>query len=117
MSDLVFIRGLRAETVIGVYDWEREVRQVVVIDLEMTADVKQAAVTDSVESALDYNAVATRILGFCAEASFKLLETLAEHIAELVQREFNVARVKLVIGKPGALSSAENVGVIIERGS
>ena len=117
MKDLVFITGLRAETVIGVYAWEREVRQEVVIDLEMAADVRMAASRDEVESALDYSAIAARILRFCAEADFQLVETLAEHIAALVQREFGVSWVKLVVGKPGALSSAQNVGVIIERGA
>ncbi|MES9873934.1 MAG: dihydroneopterin aldolase [Candidatus Sedimenticola sp. PURPLELP] len=114
--DIVFLRDLRVETVIGIYDWEREIKQTVVLDLDMGTDIRKAAASDSIEDTLDYKAVSKRLIAFVEESSFQLVETLAERCAEIVLDEFNVPWVKLTLNKIGAVSSARDVGVIIERG-
>ena len=114
--DIVYINDLRIETIIGIYDWEREVRQTVAIDLEMAADNRKAAATESIEDALNYKAVAKRLIQFVEESEFKLVETLAERIAEIVLEEFDVDWLRLKLGKPGAVTGSKEVGVIIERG-
>jgi dihydroneopterin aldolase len=113
--DIVFVRELRIETVIGCYEWERRVRQFVVLDLEMRADARKAAAGDRVEDALDYEKVTTRVAEFVSASEFKLVETLAERVAELVMREFSVRRLRLTVSKPGAIRNARTVGVTIER--
>ncbi len=114
--DIVFLRGLRIDTVIGIYDWERQIQQTVVLDLEMSADVKKAAASDDIEDTLDYKAVAKRLASFVAESRFQLVETLAERCAGIVRDEFGVGWVRLTLNKEGAISDARDVGVIIERG-
>ncbi|MBV2092228.1 MAG: dihydroneopterin aldolase [Candidatus Thiodiazotropha sp. (ex Ctena orbiculata)] len=113
--DIVFIRDLRIETVIGIYDWEREITQTVVFDLEMGADIKKAAESDAIEDALDYKAVSKRLVSFVRESKFQLVETLAERCADIVLHEFNVPWVRLTLNKIGAVSMARDVGVTIER--
>lgn len=115
--DLVYIRELEIETVIGVYDRERTRRQVVSLDLEMAADVRRAAASDRIDGALDYKAVARRLIDFVGRSEFFLVETLAERVAGLVLEEFGVAWLRLRLGKPGALTGARDVGVVIERGA
>lgn len=115
--DIVYIRNLEVETVIGIFDWERAVRQVVSIDLEMQTDVRRAAATDRIEDAVDYKAIGKRIIAFVGDSSFGLVETLAERIAEIVREEFQVTWLRLRVSKPGALRGASDVGVIIERGT
>ncbi len=114
--DTVFIRGLRVDTVIGIFEWERRIRQRVRIDLEMSADVARAAATDAIDDALDYKAIGKRIIAFVGESEFQLVETLAEQVAAIVRGEFDVAWLRLSVSKPGALSGADDVGVTIERG-
>jgi dihydroneopterin aldolase len=114
--DTVFIRGLRADTVIGVYDWERRIRQTVVLDLEMGTDTRPAAGSDDVGEALDYAAVADRLLSFIEGSAFQLIETLAEQVADIVRSEFGVPWLRLRLAKPGAVAAAREVGVVIERG-
>lgn len=114
--DTVFIRGLRADTVIGVYGWERKVRQTIVLDLEMAADNRRAAASDAVEDALDYAAVSARLLAFIAGSEFRLIESLAEQVAAIVLKEFGVPWLRLRLSKPGAVTQALDVGVLIERG-
>ena len=114
--DIVFIRDLRIDTVIGIYDWEREIRQTVVFDLEMGADIAKAARSDAIEDALDYKAVSKRLVDFVRESEFQLVETLAERCAGIVLEEFQVPWVRLTLNKVGAVSAARDVGVIIERG-
>ncbi|EED30581.1 dihydroneopterin aldolase [gamma proteobacterium NOR5-3] len=116
MSDIVFIRALRLPTVIGVYAWEREVRQELLLDLEMAWDIAPAGVSDDVADALDYSAVATRLRAFAAENSFELIEKMASELASLVMAEFSVPWVRLRLCKPGAVTEAMDVGVLIERG-
>ena len=114
--DIIFIEALRVETVIGVYDWERRIRQSVVIDLEMGADVARAAANDDVADTLDYKAVSKRVQQFVGESSFLLVETLTERIAALVLDEFSVPWIRVKLNKVGALRGAAGVGIVIERG-
>lgn len=114
---IVFIRGLQIETVIGVYDWERQIKQTVSLDLEMAHDNHGAARTDSVEDALDYSAVAGRLMNFIGDSDFQLLETMAEQCAAVIMEEFSVPWLRLRLSKPGAVRAAQEVGVIIERGA
>ena len=114
--DIVYIRELEVRTIIGIFDWEREQRQVVSLDLEMGSDIAAAAATDTIENALDYKSVAKRLIDFIEKSEFFLVETLAERVADIVVNEFNVPWVKLRIGKPGAVTGSKDVGVIIERG-
>ena len=114
--DIVFIRQLEIETVIGIYDWERKIRQTVVLDLEMSTDVRRAAASERIQDALDYKAVAKRLQQFVSESEFQLVETLAERCAEIVLGEFSVDWVRLTLNKRGAITGAQDVGVIIERG-
>lgn len=114
--DIIFIRELRIETIIGVYPRERDLRQTLLLDLELGADIRPAAATDRLEDTLDYQAVAQRISHFAAACDFHLVETLAEQIAELLLREFVIPWLRLTLRKPGAPSGAEAAGVLIERG-
>ena len=115
--DIVFIEDLRIQTVIGVYDWEREITQTVSLDLEMATDIRKAASSDSIEDTLNYKAVAKRLIAFVGESEFQLVETLAERIAGIVTEEFGVSWLRLKLHKPGALRGSRDVGVMIERGS
>jgi dihydroneopterin aldolase len=114
--DIVYIRELQVETVIGIYDWEREVRQTVSLDLEMGTDIRAAAATEDIENTLNYKTVAKRLIAFISQSEFLLVETMAEEIAQIVQEEFNVPWLRLRLSKPGAVRGARDVGVIIERG-
>jgi len=114
---IVFLRDLRVDTVIGIFEWERNTRQVVAIDLEMATDVARAAATDSIDDALDYKTISKRLIEFVGSSSFQLVETLAEEIARIVREEFAVPWVRVSLSKPGAIRGARDVGVIIERGS
>lgn len=115
--DQVFIRGLEVQAVIGAYDWERTIRQRLVLDLEMDWDIRPAAADDDLTLALDYAAVSQRVLDYVSASSFELVETLADRLATLIMEEFSVSGLRLVITKPGAVSEARRgVGVIIERG-
>ncbi|MFT6295200.1 MAG: dihydroneopterin aldolase [Glaciecola sp.] len=115
--DIVYIRELEIETIIGIYDWEREQRQVVSLDLEMATDIRPAAKDDDIQKTLDYKSVAKRLIDFVEKSEFFLVEKLAEEIAAIVQNEFGVSWLRLRLGKPGAVTGSKEVGVIIERGS
>ncbi|MBC8519472.1 MAG: dihydroneopterin aldolase [Gammaproteobacteria bacterium] len=114
--DIVYIKDLQIKTVIGIYDWEREIKQTVSIDLEMGTDICKAAESDTIEHTLDYKSVSKRIISFVEESSFQLVETMAERIAAIVRSEFTVSWVRLRVSKPGAVTGSRDVGVIIERG-
>lgn len=114
--DKIFLNELKVDTVIGIWDWERKIRQTVVIDLEMSADVAKAAATDNVDDTLNYKLVAKRIRTFVADSSFQLVETLAERIAGIVRDEFDVEWVKVRVNKVGAIRGSRDVGILIERG-
>ena len=115
LSDTIFLHDLRVETVVGIWDWERKIRQIVSIDLEMAADIRRAAVTDKIEDALNYKAVAKRVQQFVGDSSFQLVETLAEKIAALILDEFAVPWVQVRVNKPGAIRGARDVGITIRR--
>jgi dihydroneopterin aldolase len=113
--DKIFIRALKAEAVIGIFDWERQVKQTVLIDIELSADIRKAALSDSVDDTLNYKRVAKRVLAFVEASKFHLVEALAEHVAMLILEEFGVAWVSIVLSKPGAIRTSRDVGVALER--
>jgi dihydroneopterin aldolase len=113
--DIVYLTDLKIDTVIGIFDWERRIRQTVSLDLEMTTDVARAAATDSIEDALDYKAVAKAVIEFVQKSEFQLVETLAERVAELILTRFGIESVRLRVNKRGAIRGARDVGVVIER--
>jgi len=115
--DIVYIRELEIETIIGIYDWERDQKQVVSLDLEMGTDISLAASSEDIENTLDYKLVAKRLIEFIEGSEFFLVETMAENIAQIVLEDFSVPWLKLRLGKPGAVTGSKDVGVIIERGS
>ena len=115
-KDRVIIEGLEVRTVIGIYDWEREIRQTVRLDLEMAWDISAAAVSDDIADALDYKAVSKRLIAFVEGSQFGLIEALAEQCARIVLDEFSVPWLRLKLSKPGAVRGSENVAVLIERG-
>ena len=115
--DIVYIRELQVETIIGIFDWEREVKQVVSLDIEMQTDIRASAQSDHIDDTLNYKAVAKRLIGYIESSSFQLVETLAEQCARIILEEFGVSWVKLRLSKPGAVRGARDVGVIIERRS
>jgi len=115
--DLIYIRNLRVDCVIGVFEWERRIRQTIAIDLDLAADVARAARTDRLEDTLDYKAISKRLVDYIGQSQFQLVETLAERIAEIVLQEFAVRWARVRVNKRGALSHAGDVGVIIERGT
>lgn len=114
--DKIFLDELKVETIIGIWEWERKIRQTVVIDLEMSVDIAKAAASDDVADTLNYKAVSKRVQGFVADSSFQLVETLAERIAGIIRDEFGVAWVRVKVHKPGAIRGSRDVGVEIERG-
>jgi len=114
-EDRLFLRGLTCECVIGFIDWERRVRQTVLIDLEFPTDCARAAVSDAVADAIDYKQVAKRVLAFVSDSQFQLIETLAHRLALLLLAEFPLAWVRVALSKPGAIRHSRDVGVSIER--
>jgi len=114
--DTIFLKDLRVKTIVGIWEWERHMPQVVSIDLEMATDVRRAAQSDRIDGTLDYKAVTQRVVAFVAESRFQLVETLAERIAEIITREFAVPWVKVAVHKPFAIRGSRDVGVCIERG-
>jgi dihydroneopterin aldolase len=114
-EDRIFLHGLTAQCIIGFIDWERRVKQTVVLDIELPVDCRQAALTDEVADTLDYKKVAKRVLAYIEASEFKLVETLAHRLALLVLEEFGVEWVRIALNKPGAIRSSRDVGVVIER--
>ena len=113
--DTVFIRDLRVRTLVGIFEWERRIRQEIRLDLEMGFDISKAAGSDNIEDALDYKAVSQRVKAHVEASEFQLVEALAESIASLVLKEFAVSAIKVTLNKTGAVRDARDVGVIIER--
>ena len=114
--DKVFLKGMHTTPVIGIYDWEREIRQDVYIDLVMATDIVKAASTDDIQYALNYKSISDRVVEFANDSSFGLIETLAEKVAAIVREEFDVSWVSVTVHKPGAIDIANDLGVSIERG-
>ncbi|MDH5571871.1 MAG: dihydroneopterin aldolase [Gammaproteobacteria bacterium] len=115
--DIIYLKDLKIETIIGIYDWERETKQTVSLDLDMAYDIRKAAASDDIEDTLNYKAVAKRLISFVEESQFLLVETMAENITDIILHEFNVPWVRLRVNKQGAVRGASDVGVIIERGT
>ena len=115
MTDKVFIEGLQIEALIGIYDWERRIRQPLRFDIEMAFDNRKPAASDAIEDTLDYKAVSKRLIAFVSASDYGLVEKLAERCAALILEEFGVEHVRLKLSKPGAVRGATAVGVIIER--
>ena len=114
-GDRIFLHGLSAECIIGFIDWERRVKQTVVLDLELPVDCRHAALTDEVADTLDYKKVAKRVLAFVEASEFELVETLAHRVALVILAEFPVEWVRVALNKPGAIRNSRDVGVVIER--
>ena len=114
--DIIFLGGLEIETIIGIYDWERETKQTVVLDIEMAFDIRQAAETDDIQYTLDYKAVSKRIISFVEGSQFFLVEKLIAEIANIILNEFATSWVRVTLNKKGAISGASDVGIVIERG-
>ena len=115
MSDILYVRALEVEAVIGVFAWEREVRQTIRLDLEVRTDIRKAAATDDIAQALNYKALCKRVISYVGESRFVLVESLAESLAQLILDEFAAPWVRLRISKPGAVRGTEDVGLCIER--
>lgn len=114
--DIIFLGGLEIETVIGIYEWERQIKQKVVLDIDMGFDIRRAAATDDISYALDYKAVSDRVIEFVERSEFYLVETLIAEIANILMTEFPIPWLRIKLNKKGAISRAVDVGIIIERG-
>lgn len=114
--DTVFIEQLRVDAIIGIHDWERRVRQTLLVDLEMAIDTARAAASESIADALDYQQVCQRVTAFIQAGQYQLLETLAHELAAGLQTEYSLQWLKLRVAKPGALAAAQAVGVTVQRG-
>ena len=114
--DIVYLHGLSLDTLIGVWEWERKVKQKIVVDLDLGMDILPAAKSDTIDDTTNYQAVATRLVKLADESSFRLVEAFAEAIADVLLSEFSIAWVRIRVNKQGAMREARSVGVIIERG-
>ncbi|MEX1032079.1 MAG: dihydroneopterin aldolase [Cellvibrionaceae bacterium] len=114
--NILFIRELKIETIIGVYEWEKRNKQTLIFDIEVEADISKAIETDELQYTLDYKAMADRLTEYAANNHFNLVEALAERVAGILQQEFGATWVRLRVAKPGPLDNARDVGVVIERG-
>ncbi len=115
--DTIFLRDLRIRTIVGIWEWERRMPQIVSIDLDMGTDIRRAARSDQIEDTLDYKAVTGRVKALVTDSGFNLIETMAERIAALIIDEFGVPWVRVAVHKPWAIRGSRDVGVVIERGS
>jgi dihydroneopterin aldolase len=113
--DKIFLGSLTVDCIVGIWEWERRVKQAVVIDIEMAADIRKAAASDRIEDTIDYKRVSKRLQTFVGESQFNLVETLTERIAQLIVTEFGVRWVKVRLNKQGAIRGARDVGIEIER--
>ena len=113
--DIVYIRDLRINAVIGIYEWEKRIHQQISVNLEMGWDNRQAAKSDDIKDTLNYKAAAQLVKDLVKKSEFQLVEALAEHIAMLLLEKMNIPWVKVSLGKPMAVTGSQEVGVIIER--
>jgi len=114
--DKIFLSEIKIETTVGIWEWEKRIKQTVIIDIEMSADIKKAAATDDINDTLNYKAVAKSVRKLVEESQFQLVETMAEKISELILTEHDVDWIKVKVNKPGAIRGSKGVGIIIERG-
>jgi len=117
MTDRIFLNQLRTECIVGIWDWERQVKQTVILDIEMASDIRKAARTDHIDDTVDYKKVSKRLLTFVGESQFQLVETLTENIARIIVTEFAVSWVRVRLNKQGAIRNSQDVGIMIERTS
>ena len=117
MQDIIFINELRIETVIGIFDWEREIKQPVILDIELATDIRKAAESDHIDDTIDYKTLTKELITFVEASEFQLVEKLAEEICKLIMTKFGVPWMRLRLNKKGALRGATDVGILIERGS
>lgn len=115
--DIIFLNNLRIDTIIGIFDWERKVKQTLFFDIEMATDIQKAAASDDIVDTLDYKSISKAVIQFVEQSEFQLVETLVEKVAELIMQDFSVPWVRIRLNKKGAIRQASDVGVIIERGS
>jgi 7,8-dihydroneopterin aldolase/epimerase/oxygenase len=113
--DKIFLSSLCVECIVGIWEWERRVKQKVIIDLQMATDIRRAAASDRIEDTIDYKRVAKRLLAYVGDSQFNLVETLAENIARVIVTEFGVDWVKVRLNKQVAIRGARDVGIEIER--
>jgi dihydroneopterin aldolase len=114
-KDTIFIKELTVHTIIGIYDWERQIKQRLVFDIEMGTDIAKSAASDAIEDTLNYKAVAKRVIQFAEESSYQLIESLIEKVAEIILNEFPTSWVRITLNKVGAVRGSKSVGVCIER--
>ena len=114
--DIIYHYDLKIECIIGIWEWERRVKQTIILDLDMAADIRRAAASDRIDDTLNYKAVAKRLIDFVGSSQFQLVETLAEKVAEILLAEFKLKWVRVCVNKKGAVRGAGDVGIIIERG-
>ena len=115
--DIIYLHDLKIECIIGIWEWERRLKQTIILDLDMAADIRRAAASDKIEDTLNYKAVSKRLVEFVGDSQFQLVETMAEKIAEILLAEFRLQWVRVRVNKKGAVRGAGDVGVIIERGA
>jgi dihydroneopterin aldolase len=115
--DIVFVKDLRFKTIVGCWDWERQLPQTISIDLDMGWDNSRAAASCDLQDALNYKEVSNRVEVFVQEQQFELVESAADGIAAMVMEEFAVPWIKVVVRKPFAVTGSESVGVVVERGN
>jgi dihydroneopterin aldolase len=113
--DKIFLRELKIETIIGFWEWERRIKQVVSLDLEIGTDARIAAGSDRIAGTLNYEQLAKRLVEFVGASEYQMVEALATAIGEIVIREFGAPWVKVSVAKPGAVPAAREVGIVIER--
>jgi 7,8-dihydroneopterin aldolase/epimerase/oxygenase len=115
--DTIFLKDLRVTAIVGIWEWERRMPQIISIDLEMAADIRKAAASDHIDATLNYKAVSKRVTAFVETAGCQLIETLAERIAGIIMTEFGVPWVRVTVHKPFAVRGSRDVGIMIERGA
>ena len=115
--DIIFLHGLQVECVIGVWDWERRIKQQVEIDIDMAADIRGAAASDHLEDTLNYKAIAKAVISHVEDSQYQLVESLAESIAGILTGEFSISWCRVKVDKGGAVRGARAVGIVIERGT
>lgn len=113
--DTIFISELKVQTKLGVPEWERMVAQTIILDIEIGYDLAAAGKSDAIADTIDYGAVVARIRETLTEHSFQLVEALAEHVCQLILKEFKAESVKIKVAKPGILPGLKALGVVIER--
>ena len=114
--DIIFLHGIEANCVVGVWEWEKQITQKIIVDIDVSADIAASAASDELQDTLNYKAVAESVINMLEKSRFQLIETMVEEVAQLVMKEFSVPWIKVRINKGGAVKHVRNVGVQVERG-